>query len=113
VRIIPVPEASFNKHRRISDLLESQLQHFRHLEQKLDLGLAPALAREAHTEAGCARYIGAMTAALRAKAAPAKGISLVPEAPEAVPLVIPAVAAVGAGEAESPAGAPQPNPARP
>lgn len=94
VRIIPVPKASFNKNRPISDLLEGQLQHFRHLEQKLDLGLDPALARNAHTEDGCARYIAAMTQALRGEAAPAKGISLVP-APvvEAIPIVVPAIAA--------------------
>jgi hypothetical protein len=65
IRIQPVPKTSFNKHRRVSDLLLSQLKHFQHVAQKQGIDIDPALPREIHTEGGAARYIIAVTRAVR------------------------------------------------
>ena len=65
IRIQPVPKTSFNKHRRVSDLLLSQLKHFQHVAQKQGIEVDPALPREIHTEGGAARYITAVTRSVR------------------------------------------------
>ncbi len=63
---VPAPEkSSFNKHRRVSDLLLSQLKHFQHVAQKQGIEIDAALPREIHTEGGAARYIAAMTRAVK------------------------------------------------
>lgn len=66
---VPVPappRSAYNPNRRVSDLLLSQIRHFQHLELKRgDLGIPAAMARDIYTEAGAARYIAAMTHALR------------------------------------------------
>jgi len=66
---IPVPappRSAYNPNRRVSDLLYSQLNHFQHVELKRgDLGIDPELARNIHTEGGAAKYIAAVTHALR------------------------------------------------
>ncbi|WP_158942878.1 hypothetical protein [Granulicella sp. S190] len=70
---IPVPApppSAYNPNRRVSDLILGQLKHFQHVEQKHgNLGIDPALARDIYTEAGAARYITAITRALRGRAA--------------------------------------------
>jgi hypothetical protein len=66
---VPVPappRSAYNQNRRVSDLLLSQLKHFQHVQLKRgDLGIPAAMARDIYTEAGAARYIAAMTQALR------------------------------------------------
>ena len=69
------PRSAYNPNRRVSDLILSQLKHFQHVEQKHGkLAIDSALARDIYTEAGAARYIAAMTRALRGQtsAKPAK-----------------------------------------
>jgi hypothetical protein len=68
----PAPEA-FHKNRRVSDLLLSQVEHFRHVAQKQSLKIDPEVARDVQTEGGAARFIAAVTRSLRAGAAKAKG----------------------------------------
>ena len=66
---VPAPSPSaFNKHRRPSDLLSSQLKYFQHLEEKHGFGVDPSFAKDIGTEAGAARYITQMTTAIRSKA---------------------------------------------
>jgi hypothetical protein len=60
------PKESFNKSRPISDLLQSQVRHFQHVEAKL----APSLrtkftSSQLHTENGAAQYIAQMTGIMR------------------------------------------------
>ncbi|HWA93061.1 MAG TPA: hypothetical protein VG844_00565 [Terracidiphilus sp.] len=66
VKVIGAPRASFNKHRRISDLVRTQVQHFKHL--------AHTMGPEAHeeiphhavlTEHDAAVFIHAMTGLVR------------------------------------------------
>lgn len=79
---IPVPappKSSFNKNRRVSDLLLAQLKHFQHVEHKQGITIDPALARDIHTEAGAARYITQVTRAIRSQSKPS-GIAVVPSA---------------------------------
>jgi hypothetical protein len=76
VEPIPVPappKSSFNKNRRVSDLLLSQVKHFQHVAQKLSLKVEPALEADIYTEGGAARYIAAITRALRSGLQPLKG----------------------------------------
>jgi hypothetical protein len=71
---IPVPappRSAYNENRRVSDLLFSQLKHFQHVERKHGaLGISAALSRDIHTEGGAARYIAAVTRALRGTVSP-------------------------------------------
>lgn len=69
--LVPAPPRSaYNENRRVSDLLFSQIKHFQHVEVKHGaLGIPPAIARDIYTEAGAARYIAAVTRALRGTAA--------------------------------------------
>lgn len=75
VRFTAAPESAFNWDRPPSDLLQSQLKHFRHLEKKLGLAVDPELGRRLGTENGAARYIAAITRALRSRGLAGKGIS--------------------------------------
>src|ERR1017187_8387695 len=74
IQVPAPPRSAYNPNRRVSDLIVGQLSHFQHLEQKHgNLGIDPALSRDIHTEAGAARYITAITRALRGQtSAPAK-----------------------------------------
>jgi hypothetical protein len=63
IRVPAPPKQSFQKDRPISDLLASQIQHFKHLETKLDLTMPTARHRIA-TESDAAQYIAEMTNAL-------------------------------------------------
>ncbi len=71
---IPVPappRSAYNENRRVSDLLFSQLKHFQHVERKHGaLEIPAALSRDIHTEGGAARYIAAVTRALRGTVSP-------------------------------------------
>jgi hypothetical protein len=101
--VVPAPpKSAFNKNRRVSDLLLGQLNHFQHVEKKNGITIAPAIARDIHTEAGAARYITQMTRAIRGSAKP--GIAIMPAAKpkKTAPLAGLALAAAAAG---SPTGA--------
>jgi hypothetical protein len=65
--LVPAPPRSaYNQNRRVSDLLFSQLKHFQHVVQKHGaLGIPANLERDMYTEGGAARYIAAVTNALR------------------------------------------------
>jgi len=63
IRVPAPPRQSFHKERPISDLLASQIKHFKHLETKLDLTMPTASHRIA-TENDAAQYIAEMTHAL-------------------------------------------------
>lgn len=66
------PKTAFNMDRPISDLIRSQLAHFKHVEEKLPADVRATLPQDAiATEGEAARYIAAMTRLLRAKAAAA------------------------------------------
>lgn len=72
------PKEAFNKHRRVSDLIKKQVEHFKHLEHKFPPEQRAGLPQHAiATEDDAARYIAAMTrllltgkAAVRAPRAP-------------------------------------------
>jgi hypothetical protein len=98
IQVPAPPRAAYNPNRRVSDLILGQLKHFQHVETKHGhLGIDPAVARDIHTEAGAARYIAAITRALRGQtsAKPAK-LATMPAAKVArkpVPLALAASAA--------------------
>jgi hypothetical protein len=68
---VPRPPAeAFNKSRPVSDLIRAQVNHFKHVEQRLSAEQRGAIPqRGVTTEAEAAQYIAAMTAALLGKAA--------------------------------------------
>jgi hypothetical protein len=70
--LVPAPPRSaYNQNRRVSDLLFSQLKHFQHVAQKHGaLGIPADLERDMYTEGGAARYIAAVTEALRGTVSP-------------------------------------------
>lgn len=82
IDVFPPPSSAYNPNRRASDLIVGQLKHFQHLEQKHDhLNIDPAVSRDIHTEAGAARYIAAITRALRGQpAAKPKKLAVMPAA---------------------------------
>jgi hypothetical protein len=86
--VVPAPpKSAFNKNRRVSDLIQSQLKHFQHVAHKKGMQLDPALARDIATEAGAARYIAAVMRQLRAQ--PKSAVIAMPApAPAAQPGVI-------------------------
>jgi hypothetical protein len=61
------PKESFNKDRRISDLLLSQVKHFQHVEAKLDPSLRTSFSSRILTENAAAQYIAQMTDVLRGR----------------------------------------------
>ena len=111
IQVPPVPKSSFNKHRRVSDLLYSQLKHFQHVAAKQGIEIAPALLSEIHTEGGAARYITAVTRAVRERALAANngtvsaGLRLVTSSPVQIPRGTPVeglAIAAGADEGDAP-----------
>jgi hypothetical protein len=83
MQVVRVPKPSpdaFHRNRRISDLLVSQLEHFRHVAEKKSLKIDLQVARDTHTEGGAARYIAAVTRALRGRAtvSTTKGSAVLP-----------------------------------
>jgi hypothetical protein len=99
--VVPaIPKEAFNKHRRISDLVRNQVEHFRHVEQKLPQDVREKLpSHEIATEDEAARYIHAMTAYLlsrpRPKKAATKAVAIKAPAPAlpSQPLALAAAAA--------------------
>ena len=65
--LVPAPpKSAFNKNRPVSDLLQHQLKHFRHIEARLPNELHSGMtARDLHTENGAAQYIAHITEALK------------------------------------------------
>jgi hypothetical protein len=62
VLIHSVPRQAFNKHRPISDLVRKQVEHFKHVEEKLPLEVREKLPQhEIVTEDDAALYISAIT----------------------------------------------------
>jgi hypothetical protein len=85
--LIPsVPNEAFNKHRRISDLVRKQVDHFKHIEAKLPSDVRATLPQhEIVTEDDAARYIGPITNYLlsrpRPKSVAKKVVAIKPNAP--------------------------------
>ena len=79
---VPRPPAeAFNKNRRVSDLIRAQVNHFKHLEQKLSPDQRRGIPQDGVTTEGeAARYIAAMTGVLMAGAGAAMKAG-----PQAVP----------------------------
>jgi hypothetical protein len=70
VLILSVPKEAFNKHRRISDLVRKQIEHFKHIEDKLPPEVRERLPQhEIVTENEAAHYISAMTSYLLSRPA--------------------------------------------
>jgi hypothetical protein len=64
------PKTAFDKNRRMSDLIRKQIEHFKHLEEKLPPEVRATLPQHAIvTEDDAARYIAPMTQLLLARAA--------------------------------------------
>ena len=99
--LIPsVPTEAFNKHRRISDLVRKQVEHFKHIEDKLRADVREKLPHHTIiTEDDAARYIAAMTTYLlsrpRLKLVTKKAVAIKPPAPPrpSPPLALAAAAA--------------------
>ena len=76
--VVPAPpKSSFNKNRRVSDLLLAQVKHFQHVAHKQGMQIDPALESDLASEASVARYIARVTREMRAQARPS-GLALVP-----------------------------------
>jgi hypothetical protein len=94
---IQVPKPSptaFNKNRPISDLIRKQIDHFQHIQKKLKIEIDPAAGQDLNTEGGAAKYIAAMTRALRTKA-PGRIAAVPSRAP--IPMPAPTRATPGEG----------------
>jgi hypothetical protein len=94
------PKEAFNKHRRISDLVRKQVEHFKHIEERFPEDVRASLPQhDVVTENEAARYISAMTTYLlsrpRPKQAAKKTVAIKPPAPvrPAQPLALAAAAA--------------------
>lgn len=100
--VVPAPpRQAFNKHRPISDLIRNQVEHFKHVEQKLPDDVRQKLPSHAiTTEDEAASYIHAMTAYLlsrpRPKPAAKKAVTFEPRAPIPSPGIALAAAAAPA-----------------
>jgi hypothetical protein len=97
------PKEAFNKHRRISDLVKKQVEHFQHIEERLPADVRASLPQlpqlDNVTENEAARYISAMTSYLlsqpRPKQTAKKTVAMKPPGPvrTAQPLALAAAAA--------------------
>jgi hypothetical protein len=94
------PKEAFNKHRHISDLVRKQVEHFKHIEERLPDDVRASLPQhDVITEDEAARYISAMTGYLlsrpRPKQAAKKTVAIKPPAPvrPAQPFALAAAAA--------------------
>jgi hypothetical protein len=102
--LIPsVPREAFNKHRRISDLIRKQVEHFKHVEARLPRDVQAKLPQhQINTEDEAARYISAMTTYLlsrpRPKPAAKKVVAIKPAVPirRSLPVALTAAAAPAA-----------------
>ena len=100
ITIPSVPREAFNKHRHISDLVRKQVEHFKHIEEKMPADVRAKLPQyTVVTEDEAARYISAMTSYLlsrpKPKQAAKKVLSLKPQTPPLLgrPLALAAAAA--------------------
>jgi len=94
------PKEAFNKHRLISDLVKKQVEHFKHVEEKLPSDVRASLPQhDIVTENEAARYITAITSYLlsrpRPKQAAKKTVAIKPPMPSRPgrPLTLAAAAA--------------------
>jgi len=72
IHVPPPPARAFNKNRPISDLIRAQINHLKHLEEKLTADLRQQIPQHAIvSEDDAAQYIAAMTRLLRSQASPA------------------------------------------
>jgi len=72
IRVPRPPKEAFNKDRPVSDLIRSQVEHFRHVENKLSPEQRNALPQGyIRTEHEAAQYVSAMTQLLLSQPAPA------------------------------------------
>jgi hypothetical protein len=73
IRVAAPPKTAFNQNRPISDLIKSQVEHLKHLEERLPAEQRSTIPEGAIvTEADAARYIAAMTAVLKGDTAVAQ-----------------------------------------
>jgi hypothetical protein len=118
---IPVPPPSpsaFNKNRPPSDLLQSQLSYFQHLQLRHGHEVPAATAQAVTTEDGAARYIAHMTRLIREKALAEKrgtkaesqpSLKLVPKRkPAPAPATVTAIAATAAKPVKAKPAKPKP-----
>jgi hypothetical protein len=107
--LIPsVPREAFNKHRAVSDLVRKQVEHFRHIAEKLPPQARAQLPQhEIVTENDAARYIKAMTAYLlsrpRPKQVTRKAVAIKPASPTRHSQPITLAAAAAPARKKSPA----------
>ena len=89
------PKEAFRKLRPVSDLIRSQVNHFKHLEAKLPAEVRTTLPQHVVvTEDDAARYIVAMTRFLRSRIAEAPAPSAVPTPVRPVTQIVPPAAAI-------------------
>jgi hypothetical protein len=66
IRVAAPPKTAFNQDRPISDLIRSQVEHLKHVEERLSRKQRRTIPKgEVKTEAEAAGYIAAMTAVLQ------------------------------------------------
>jgi len=86
---IPVPgppKSAFDKNRRMSDLIKKQVEHFKHLEEKLAPEVRATLPQHRIvSEDDAARYIGPFTRLLRTGSAAAPAAKTPIAMPHRVP----------------------------
>ena len=69
IHVPPPPARAFNKNRPISDLIRAQINHLKHLEEKLTADARQQIPQHAIvSEDDAAQYIAAMTRLLRSQA---------------------------------------------
>jgi hypothetical protein len=114
IRVLHPPAEAFNKNRRVSDLIRAQVNHFKHVEQKLSAEQRRGIPQHGiSTEGEAALYIAAMTALLRGQpvSAPSPGrqavpgIRLVGRRPAARPKPAEGIAIAASAEEETASGA--------
>jgi hypothetical protein len=80
IRVGAPPKTAFNQNRPISDLIRSQVEHLKHVEERLTPEERRALpAEEIKTEAQAARYIAAMTTVLQSGAWAEAAVEIAPK----------------------------------
>jgi hypothetical protein len=93
------PKEAFNKFRPLSDLIRSQINHLKHLEEKLPAAVRATLPQHAIvTEDDAARYIAPMTAYLRSQTRPAPEIRKQPTPISPSRIFPPAAITAGGGK---------------
>ncbi|HTD95617.1 MAG TPA: hypothetical protein VK627_01760 [Edaphobacter sp.] len=82
IRVPRPPASAFHKNRPVSDLLASQIEHFQHIEAKLEPEhRSPFAPHEIVTENAAAQYITHMTNLLRGQSTQKAGPVAVPRRP--------------------------------